>query len=113
MDHLVVLGASAGGVESLREVIRQLSADFPAPVFVVLHIPPYQASSLPGILNFSGSLPASHPTDGAKIEMGHIYVAPPDYHLLVESGHMAVKRGPKENRFRPSIDALFRSAAYN
>src|SRR5687767_3636823 len=112
-SHAVVLGASAGGVESLREVVGALPADFPAPVFVVLHIPPYQASSLPEILNFSGVLHACHPEDGAKIETGRIYVAPPDHHLLIERERVVVQKGPKENRFRPSIDALFRSAAYN
>jgi two-component system, chemotaxis family, protein-glutamate methylesterase/glutaminase len=56
---------------------------------------------------------ALHPEDGTKIKPGFIYVAPPDHHLLIESTRMAVKKGPKENRFRPSIDALFRSAAYN
>jgi two-component system chemotaxis response regulator CheB len=111
--HAVVLGASAGGVESLREVVGALPADFPAPVFVVLHIPAYQASSLPEILNFSGVLHACHPEDGAKIETGRIYVAPPDHHLLIERERVVVQKGPKENRFRPSIDALFRSAAYN
>lgn len=109
---VIVIGASAGGVESLREVVGGLPDTLPAAVFVVLHIPPFQSSSLPEILNFSGPLRACHPEDGAQIEAGRIYVAPPDHHLLVEKGHIAIKKGPKENRFRPSIDALFRSAAY-
>ncbi|HZK81896.1 MAG TPA: chemotaxis protein CheB [Humisphaera sp.] len=108
----VVIGASAGGVEALKEVVAGLPADFAAPVFVVLHIPPFVASSLPQILSRSGPLPAIHPEDGAKIEAGHIYVAPPDHHLLIDKGFVVVKKGPRENRFRPSIDALFRSAAY-
>jgi two-component system, chemotaxis family, protein-glutamate methylesterase/glutaminase len=112
-ERVIVLGASAGGVESLREVVNGLPETLSAAVFVVLHIPPYQESSLPEILNFTGSLLASHPKDGAKIKAGHIYVAPPDHHLLIESGRIAITKGPKENRFRPSIDALFRSAAYN
>src|SRR4051812_38221037 len=99
MKHIVVFGASAGGVESLREVVSKMPADFPAPVFVVLHVPPYQASALPKILSTSGSLPAIHAEDGAKIKIGHIYVAPPDYHMLVENHRVVVKRGPKENRF--------------
>src|SRR5215216_2800590 len=107
----IVIGASAGGVESLSEVVSRLPADLPAPVFVVLHIPPYVASSLPQILSRAGKLPAMHPKDGTKIKAGCIYVAPPDHHLLIEEGHLAVKKGPKENRFRPSIDALFRSVA--
>jgi two-component system chemotaxis response regulator CheB len=112
-EHVVVLGASAGGVESLRAVAAGLPEKLDAAVFVVLHVPPYQESSLPQILNFSGPLRASHAEDGDRFKTGRIYVAPPDHHLLVESGRVAVKRGPKENRFRPSIDALFRSAAYN
>jgi two-component system chemotaxis response regulator CheB len=81
-------------------------------VFVVLHIPPFMASSLPTILSKAGPLPAVHPKDGAKIEAGHIYVAPPDHHLLIGEDRLVVAKGPKENRYRPSIDALFRSAAY-
>src|SRR5688572_25460972 len=112
-QYVVVIGASAGGVESLREVVKGLPADLPAAVFVVLHISPFQPSSLPEILSRSGPLPACHPEDGAKIEAGRIYTAPPDHHLLIERGRVAVAKGPKENRFRPSIDALFRSAAYS
>ncbi len=109
---MIVLGASAGGVESLREVLSDLPGDFPAAICVVLHVPAYQPSVLPSILTKCGKLEAIHPEDGAKIEASRIYVAPPDHHLLIEGHHLAVKKGPKENRFRPSIDALFRSAAY-
>jgi two-component system chemotaxis response regulator CheB len=111
-DRIVVLGASAGGVESLKDVLCDLPADFPAAICVVLHVPAYQPSSLPWILTNCGRLKAIHPRDGAKIRPGLVYVAPPDHHLLVERDHLAVSKGPKENRFRPSIDALFRSAAY-
>src|SRR3954465_10223325 len=110
--RIIVLGASAGGVESLKDVLCELPADLPAAICVVLHVPAYQPSALPTILSNCGNLPAVHPKDGATIEEGRIYVAPPDHHLLVEKGYLAVKKGPKENRFRPSIDALFRSAAY-
>jgi two-component system, chemotaxis family, protein-glutamate methylesterase/glutaminase len=108
----IVIGASAGGVEALREVVARLPDGLSAAVFVVLHIPPYVASALPQILSQSGPLKAIHPDDGMSITPGTIYVAPPDHHLLVEDGRVGVKKGPKENRFRPSIDALFRSAAY-
>jgi two-component system chemotaxis response regulator CheB len=108
----IVIGASAGGLEPLREVIAQLPADLPAPVFVVMHLPANQKSYLPDILSKTGPLPALHPADNTRIEVGFIYVAPPDHHLLIDNGFVAVKRGPKENGFRPSIDALFRSAAY-
>jgi two-component system, chemotaxis family, protein-glutamate methylesterase/glutaminase len=111
-QRAIVIGASAGGVETLKEVVSQFPADLPVPVFVVLHIPPFVASSLPDILSKAGPLPAIHPKDGDKSRPGCIYIAPPDHHLLIDKGRIGVKKGPKENRFRPSIDALFRSAAY-
>ncbi|GAB3939700.1 chemotaxis protein CheB [Spirosoma harenae] len=109
---IVVIGASAGGVYALKELVSALPADFSASLFVVMHVSPHSPSYLPDILTMSGKLPASHPRDGELIQPGHIYVAPPDHHLLVEYDQIIVKNGPKENRFRPSIDALFRSAAY-
>jgi two-component system, chemotaxis family, protein-glutamate methylesterase/glutaminase len=109
----IVIGASAGGLEPLREVVSQLPADLPAPVFVVMHVPANHHSYLPEILSKTGPLPALHPEDNTKVEAGFIYVAPPDHHLLIDNSFIAVKRGPKENGFRPSIDALFRSAAYS
>jgi two-component system, chemotaxis family, protein-glutamate methylesterase/glutaminase len=109
---IIVVGASAGGVPALQALVRNLPPDFQGTVFVVLHIPAYSDSELPAVLNHAGPLPATHPKDGETIEHGKIYVAPPDHHLLVEENRVMVKKGPKENRFRPSIDALFRSAAY-
>ena len=109
----IVIGASAGGFELVVDIASQLPADLAAPVFVTMHVPAYQRSYLPSILSRAGKLHAIHPEDGRKIGPGFIYVAPPDHHLLVDDGHIAVKRGPKENGFRPSIDALFRSAAYS
>jgi two-component system, chemotaxis family, protein-glutamate methylesterase/glutaminase len=108
---IIVIGASAGGVEALQIVVRMLPSDLPAAVFVVLHIPPGIPSALPQILDRSGSIPAAHVRDNQFIEAGHIYVAPPDYHLLLEAGRTVLWRGPKENRLRPAINALFRSAA--
>jgi two-component system chemotaxis response regulator CheB len=110
--HCIVIGASAGGLEPLRDVVAQLPADLPAPVFAVMHLPANHRSYLPEILSKTGPLPALHPADNTGIEAGFIYVAPPDHHLLIDDSSVAVKRGPKENGFRPSIDALFRSAAY-
>lgn len=109
----IVIGASAGGYEVLKNIVAELPADLAVPVFVVLHIPAYETSVLPEILDQVGPLPALHPEDGISVQAGVVYVAPPDHHLLVDDGHVAVKRGPKENGFRPSIDALFRSAAYS
>lgn len=109
---IVVIGASAGGVTALKELVGSLPAGFEAAVFVVQHLSPHSPSLLPQILNTASPLRAGHPRDGALIEAGRIYVAPPDHHLLLEDGRVLVKKGPKENRFRPSVDALFRSAAY-
>lgn len=108
---IIVVGASAGGVEALVKVVRGLPSDLPGAVFVVLHVPPYATSALPRILNSAGPLPAVHAVDGEPIERGRIYVAPPDYHLLVDLGRVRVTRGPRENRHRPAVDPLFRSAA--
>ena len=109
----IVIGASAGGFEVLNEIVSQFPAELPAPVLVVMHVPAQHTSFLPEILSRSGPLPAEHPKDGETVRDGRIYVAPPDHHLLIDDSHVAVKRGPKENGFRPSIDALFRSAAYS
>ena len=112
MDRMVVVGASAGGIEALREMVAEVPAAFAHPVLVVLHVAPYRESIVPQILARSGPLPAAHARDGEPLVGGRIYVAPPDHHLLVEGNALSVTRGPRENRFRPSIDALFRSAAY-
>ncbi len=109
---IVVIGASAGGVEALVALVRALPADLQAAVFVVLHIPPQSSSMLPVILDRSGPLPAQHAQDGLPIECGQIYVAPPDHHLIVERDRVRVVRGPRENRHRPAVDVLFRSAAW-
>jgi two-component system chemotaxis response regulator CheB len=109
---IIVIGASAGGVEALVNLAGQLPRDLPASLFVVLHIPADNPSLLPVILNRSGPLPVSQPVDEEEIQQGHIYVAAPDHHLLIEREHMRLVRGPKENRHRPAIDPLFRSAAY-
>jgi two-component system chemotaxis response regulator CheB len=107
---LVVVGASAGGVEPLKEVLGALPADLPAAVAVVLHVPA-TGSRLPAILNRNGGMPAAHATNGETILAGRIYVAPPDNHLLVRDSRWVVVRGPRENGVRPAVDPLFRSAA--
>ena len=108
---IIVVGASAGGIEALRMLTGALPADLSASLFIVVHTSPETPGLLAGILNRSGKLPATNATDGELIQKGRIYVAPPDRHLLVEPNRMRVTRGPKENRFRPAVDPLFRSAA--
>ena len=108
---IVVVGASAGGIEALRVLVGKLPADLPASLFIVLHTAPDAPSMLADILDRSGRLPALTPKNGERIRPGTIYVAPPDRHLLIEPNRVRVTRGPKENRFRPAIDPLFRSAA--
>jgi two-component system chemotaxis response regulator CheB len=110
--NIVVIGTSAGGVLALKQLVSTLPADFTASVFIVMHVSPHSPSLLPEILSTAGLLEAIHPVDGDIIQPGRIYIAPPDHHLLIEYEQVLVKKGPKENRFRPSIDALFRSAAY-
>lgn len=108
---LVVVGASTGGVEALTYLVHGLPEDLPASMCVVMHIPAQSHSYLPQILSRHGPLPATHAMDGEPLAPGHIYVAPPDRHLLVEHGRLRLSRGPKENRARPAVDPLFRSAA--
>jgi len=110
---VIVVGASAGGVESLREVIGALPADLAAAVLVVLHVPPDKPSVLPAILGRCGPLRAVHAVDGLELVRGRIYVAPPGHDLRIEGQRAVVTRGADENRFSPSIDALFHSAAYH
>lgn len=109
--HTVAIGASAGGIEALRVLVGQLPADFPAAVLVVLHLPPKGTSVLPQILARAGALPAVTAEDGAAVEGGRVYVAPPDCHLLVEDGHLRLDHGARTNGHRPAIDPLFRSVA--
>ena len=112
-QRCIVIGASAGGFKVLVDLVSRLPADLPVPVFIVMHVPAHEPSYLPQILSNAGPFRAGHPKDATKIEAGVIYIAPPDHHLLIDDSHVAVKKGPKENGFRPSIDALFRSAAYS
>jgi two-component system chemotaxis response regulator CheB len=111
MRDAIVVGASAGGIRALKSVLAGLPAELPASVLAVVHIPAQANSVLPMILDGSGPLPAKFAEDGERLSRGRVYVAPPDRHLLVDRGHVRLTRGPRENRVRPCIDALFRSAA--
>ena len=108
---IIVIGASAGGVQALSTLVSTLPPNLPAAVFIVLHVPAEPPSMLPTILSRDAHMPVSHAKNGERIEHGRIYVAPPDKHLLIENSQIKLVHGPKENLHRPSIDNLFRSAA--
>jgi two-component system, chemotaxis family, protein-glutamate methylesterase/glutaminase len=109
-NRVIVIGASAGGVDALLRIVPALGKDFPAPVLIVLHIGTHH-SILPKLLNTKGANRAMFAETGMLPRPGEIYVAPPDRHLLLESGVLQLHRGPKEHHTRPAIDPLFRSAA--
>jgi len=110
-QDIVVIGASAGGIQALITLLGGLPADLPAAIFVVVHIPPYSISRLPEILGRAGPLPAAHAVHGEAIRPSRIYVAPPNRHLLVRRDQVEVTGGPRENHVRPAVDPLVRSAA--
>jgi two-component system chemotaxis response regulator CheB len=109
---IVVIGASRGGVEALKDIVAVLPPGLQSALLIVLHIDPTLTSRLPGILSSSGPLPAEHGRNGMHIERGRIYVAPPNHHMTVGPiGFIGLNRDPKENYTRPAADPLFRSAA--
>jgi len=108
---VIAVGASAGGVESLRALVAGLPPDFPGSVLIVLHLPRDATSALPTILSRSGPLPAATAIDGERLRPGRVYVAPSDHHLLLLERNLRLSHGPAENGHRPAIDPLFRSVA--
>ena len=112
ITRVVVVGASAGGAEALKGLLAQLSPEFPAPVFIVNHMAAETTGkALVAALNGAGGIPCSHARDGEPFEPAHAYLAPSDQHLLLVKGKMLVTKGARENRYRPAIDTLFRTAA--
>jgi two-component system chemotaxis response regulator CheB len=109
--NLIGIGASAGGVEALRQVVGGLPKNLKAAVVVVLHIPPTRFSHLSEILARTSVLTVQPAKDGDRLQAGRIYVAPPDQHVVVQGRRLNLLRGPRENGHRPAIDPLFRSAA--
>jgi two-component system, chemotaxis family, protein-glutamate methylesterase/glutaminase len=108
---IIVIGASAGGVEALSRLASALPANLPASVLLVLHVAPTAPSLLPAILDRAGPLKSLHAGNDAPLRQGVIYIAPPDRHLILVDGRVRTTRGPKENSHRPAVDVLFRSAA--
>jgi len=108
--ELVVIGASLGGVSALQRIAADLPASFAAPVLIVLHIGTNN-STLPSLLAAAGPNTAAHARNGEALKTGHLAIAPPGQHLLVNDGSLRLTQGPKENWARPAIDPLFRSAA--
>jgi two-component system, chemotaxis family, protein-glutamate methylesterase/glutaminase len=108
---IVVLGGSAGAVEAMQTIVAALPADLQAAVFIVVHTAAGYESCLPAILARMTPLKVSHGIHGEPIAAGRIYLAPPDNHIMLRPGYLAVQRGPKENGSRPAVDPLFRSAS--
>jgi two-component system chemotaxis response regulator CheB len=108
---MFVIGASLSGIDAISELVSKLPAGFPAPIFIAQHVAPHSPGMLPYLLSKAGPLPALHPKHASLFEPGHIYVAPPDRHMLIKKGYIILSHGPQENLARPAIDPLFRSAA--
>jgi two-component system, chemotaxis family, protein-glutamate methylesterase/glutaminase len=108
---LIVMGASAGGVQAFRQLLKHLSPDLSAAVLIVQHTAPQGPGFLANVLGRDAALPVKEAISGEIIRQGRVYVAPPDQHLIVQGPRLQLSRGPRENRQRPAIDLLFRSAA--
>ena len=109
---IIVIGASAGGIEALKTLVSSLPKGFAASIYIVQHIGLQSPGVLPDILLRAGPLAAANARNWETIQPGRIYVAPADHHLLIDkAGYVRITKGPKENRFRPAVDPLFRSAA--
>lgn len=111
--RVIAIGLSAGGLDALRTLVTGLPADFGTPLCIVQHIGASAPGILHQILGRVSVLPAYKATSGMPLTAPGLYVAPPDHHLLVSKGLLQITKGPKENRFRPAIDPLFRSVAYS
>jgi two-component system, chemotaxis family, protein-glutamate methylesterase/glutaminase len=108
---VIAIGASAGGVDALQRVVRGLPGRLPAAVCIVLHIPATARSVLADVIARGTVLPVQVAKHGDRLLAGRVFVAPPDRHLLVRPGRLALDSGPKEHAVRPAIDPLFRSVA--
>ena len=109
--RVIGVGASAGGIQPLIELLATLPADFPHAVCVTVHISASAESLLPEILDRRCALTVTAAGHGARLDAGHVFVAPPDRHLLVADGRIELSWGPKENGARPAVDVMLRSIA--
>src|ERR1043166_2747416 len=107
-QRIIVMGASTGGFEAFKKIIGDLPSNFNTPIFIVWHMSPGTHGVLPQVLNRVNDIYTAHAYDNEEIKPNRIYVARPDHHLLIEPGRVRVTHGPKENRFRPAVDPLFR-----
>src|SRR5262245_34536711 len=108
---IVAIGTSAGGVDALMFLAKNLPEKLPASILVTLHLPPHAGSVLDDLMSRAGPLKASFAANGDVLRKGRIYLAPPGCHLIVEGERLALGAGPRENNARPAIDPMFRSAA--
>jgi two-component system, chemotaxis family, protein-glutamate methylesterase/glutaminase len=111
--NIIVIGASAGGFNAIKLLMKGLPSNLEASIFIVWHMASNVTGILPKVINNEKTITAVHPEDNEKIAVGRVYVAPPDHHMIIDGTHIRLTRGPKENRFRPAVDPLFRSAAYH
>ncbi|GAA4104704.1 chemotaxis protein CheB [Mucilaginibacter panaciglaebae] len=110
--HIIVVGASAGGLKAIAALLTAIQDVEDAAIFIVLHVAKSSSGSiLTNLLQKKTKLNCNLAMDGQRIEPGSVYVARPDYHLIIKPGYIQLINGPRENRWRPSIDVLFRSAA--
>lgn len=109
--NIVVIGASAGGIAALREILAGLDPDLPAALLAVCHRPADSGQALVEALQDASALPCHEPEDGELIRLGHVYLAPANHHLEVLDDRALLRKGALENRVRPAIDPLFRAAA--
>lgn len=110
MGKIIAIGGSAGSIQVIRQICKELPQNLQASVLIAVHVGAGNRDLLAAILDSGGTLPASTAVDGEPIDEGHIYVAPADHHLVMDGGVLRLGRGPRENMARPAIDPLFRSA---
>jgi two-component system chemotaxis response regulator CheB len=110
---IVAIAGSAGAVQEILALVAELPGHYRGSLFIVVHTSAEGPGLLAQILGRSGRLPVRKSENGESIRPGHIYVAPPDRHLLVRAGKIELGSGPRENSFRPAADPLFRTAAHS